>query len=131
MTMPFDATAQLNKLKTIWFAQVVHDCERAAQLIDSLADPEEGDEREVHDELHRIFHDMSGQAGLFGYLLLASLASRFCAYWRDVGHLGAHEKAVARAHIVAARFVLDRQMEGNCGEAGQAIMAKLDKLLAA
>ncbi len=130
MNMPFDATAQLSKLKTIWLTQIEHDCGRAMELMDTLADPE-GDEREVHDELHRIFHDMSGQAGLFGYPLLGSMAGRFCAYWRDAEHLGKHEQAVARAHIMAARFVLDHQMEGSGGEPGQAIMAKLDALIAA
>jgi hypothetical protein len=125
-----DATAQLSKLKTIWLTQVVHDCDRAAELLDSLTGPE-GDEEEVREELHRIFHDMTGQAGLFGYPLLSSVAARFCGYWRGVRHLGGHEKAVARAHVLAARFVLDRHLEGGGGEAGQAIIAKLDALLAA
>ena len=130
MTLPFDTAAQLSKLKNVWHTQVVHDCERAAQLIDSLSGPE-ADEVDVREELHRIFHDMQGQAGLFGYPLLASLATRFCGYWRGVEHMGSQETAVARAHIVAARFVLDRNLEGCGGQAGQAIMAKLDALLAA
>jgi hypothetical protein len=130
MTMPYDTTAQIAKLKNVWLTQVVHDCERAAQLIDSLNSPE-ADAVEVREELHRIFHDMSGQAGLFGYPLLASLATRFCRYWRDVETPGKQEAAVARAHITAARFVLDRHLEGNGGDTGQAIIAKLDALLAA
>lgn len=130
MTLPFDTTAQLSKLKEIWFAQAAQDCERAVLLIDSLASPER-DEIEVRDELYRIFHDLSGQAGLFGYPLLASLATRFCAYWRGVQGLGSHEAAVARSHVMATRFVLDRHLEGNGGDAGEAILKKLDSLLAA
>jgi hypothetical protein len=123
-----DASQELAELKQIWLDQAHEDSDKVATMIKAY-EQAPADHPQFPDELYRLFHDMQGQAGLFGYALLATLGGRLCLYWRGVkGLIGPAELPVVRAHVVALRFVLDRKLEGNGGQAGQAILAKLDTL---
>lgn len=125
-------SAQMAELKQIWFTQAEADCEQISQLIETLAQsPHTGDE--TCENLYRIFHDMQGQAGVFGYPLLATLGSKFCRFWRGVKVKEAatpEDINVAQAHLLALRFILEKRLEGCGGAAGQTIMEKLDAIVA-
>lgn len=126
-----DASQELEELKQIWLDQAQEDSDKVATMITAY-EQAPAEHPQFPDELYRVFHDLQGQAGLFGYALLATLGQRLCAYWRGIkGQIGPEELPVARAHLVALRFVLDRKLEGNGGQAGQAILAKLDALTGA
>lgn len=80
-------------------------------------------------DLHRIAHDFKGQAGQFGLDLLASIGDRICT--RLIAHSASpadHLLPVIKAHFVAARFVAIKQIPGDGGDAGQAILQRLDNL---
>jgi hypothetical protein len=126
-----DTSGELEELKQIWFDQAREDSDKVATMI-AAYELAPADHPQFPDELYRLFHDLQGQGGMFGYPLLATLGARLCAYWRGIkGQIGAAELPVARAYLVAMRFVLDRKLEGNGGQAGQAILAKLDALTGA
>jgi hypothetical protein len=123
-----DPSDELGELKLMWLDQTL---EASSQITAVAAAYEHAPAEypQFSQELYRIFHDLQGQAGLFGYGLLGTLGGRLCAYWRGVnGQIGSEELPVVRAHLVALRFVLDRKLEGDGGQAGQAILAKLDAL---
>lgn len=123
-----DANQELEELKQIWLEQAEKDSEAITALI-AAYEQSPSAHPQFPDEIYRLFHDMQGQGGLFGYALLATLGGRLCAYWRSVkGAIGPQELPVIRAFLVALRFVLDRKLEGDGGQAGQAILAKLDAL---
>ncbi len=122
-----DTSQELEELKQIWFHQAKEDSDKITAMI-AAYEQAPGEHPQFPQEVYRLFHDMQGQAGLFGYALLATLGGRFCGYWRGIkGELGTQELPVVRAYLVALRFVLERQLVGNVGEAGQAILAKLDR----
>lgn len=124
-----NANQELEELKQIWLDQALEDSDRVATLI-AAYELAPAEYPQFPQELYRLFHDLQGQAGLFGYALLATLGGRLCSYWRGIkGQIGPKELPVVRAHLVALRFVLDRKLEGNGGPAGQAILAKLDALM--
>jgi hypothetical protein len=120
----------MKELKDAWLAQAPLDCQRGIELIEALNNPGAA-EPEIREEILRIFHDMQGQAGLFGYPVLAALGKQFCAYWRGVQAIGPDEADVVRAHIAAVRLILEQHLEGSGGQTGQAIIAKLGQLVAA
>ncbi len=121
-TQPDDT---LQELKLIWFEQVQDECRDLAEALSALE--REALQPPLAEELYRIFHDLQGQAGLFGYSLLATVSARFCVYWRNHnGKIGPQQLPVVRAHIVAARSLLHRKLEGNGGPDGTAILAELD-----
>lgn len=65
-------------------------------------------------KIFTIMHDLKGQAGTFGYFLLAEIASSACEYIRDVvepptpGQMG-----VLRLHLMVSLFVVDKDVKGN------------------
>jgi hypothetical protein len=126
-----NANAQLAELKCIWLEQATEDCKRIIQIVNS-AEQEEANKKTAAEEVHQLFHDLQGQASLFGYPLVADLSKSFCAFWRGAkANLGSQELGVASAHILAVQFILDRQVEGQGGATGQAITEKLTSLIAA
>lgn len=130
MAMPQSVSSQMEELKNDWFAQVDSDLRRSAELIEVLEQPNAPNPAETSEELFRVFHDLKGQAPVFEYALLASVATKFCTHWR---HLGAGPNAqdlhIARAHVVAARFILEKRLEGCGGTAGPSIMAQLNAII--
>lgn len=131
MSQPAADTAnEIAELAKIWLAQVKEDCGAAERLAESIADPE-ADRSEIAQELYRVFHDMQGQAGLFGYPLLAKIGSRFCKYWRAKQNIGESDVVLVQAHLKAMRFVLERDIQGEGDAAGEAILNKLDDIIVA
>ncbi len=129
MQTTIDTSQELEELKQIWLYQAKEDSDKIAAMI-AAYEQAPGEHPQFPQEVYRLFHDMQGQAGLFGYALLATLGGRFCGYWRRVeGDLAARELPVVRAYLVALRFVLERNLVGNGGEAGQAILVKLDTVM--
>lgn len=123
-----DVSNELEELKQLWLDTAQED---SLKIVTMAAAYEQApaEHPQFPQELYRVFHDLQGQAGLFDYGLLATLGSRLCGYWRKVkGQIGPEELPVVRAHVVALRFVLDRKLDGNGGQAGQAILAKLEAL---
>ena len=86
------------------------------------------------DELRAIFevmHNVKGQGGSFGYGLLTDIAGSLCDYIRQGGG-AADEKQlkVIAAHFIALDFVLEKNIQGDGGDIGVQLKAKLDKLIA-
>ncbi|MEJ2124525.1 MAG: hypothetical protein P8Y47_06845 [Alphaproteobacteria bacterium] len=126
-----NANAQLAELKCIWLEQATEDCKRIIEMVNSACQGE-CDATATAEEVHHLFHDLQGQASLFGYPLVADLSKNFCAYWRQAKtNLGTQELGVASAHVLAIQFIIDRQVEGQGGATGQTITEKLTALIAA
>jgi hypothetical protein len=80
-------------------------------------------------ELHGVAHNLKGQAGTFGFTLLSQLAGKLCEYIRTrAAGLQAGNLPVLRAYHAALKFVLSKRLEGDGGEAGRAILAKIASL---
>lgn len=123
--------AQLAELKDAWYDIALKECIDVNQSIDAVGQPE-ANKSAIADDVYRVFHDMKGQAGLFEYPLVAELSTRFCTYWRGAkATAGVREFGVARAHLLAVRFILERRIEGCGGDVGEAILAKLATLTGA
>jgi hypothetical protein len=130
MTTTLSSSPQMEALKIDWLAQIDTDLRMAGDLIETMAEPGLSSLTETSEAVFRVFHDIQGQAAVFNYALLASVATKFCAYWRPIKSSPApHNIPVARAHLVAARFILDRRLEGCGGPTGPSIMAKLDAMI--
>jgi PAS domain S-box-containing protein len=77
-------------------------------------------------EIFRAAHDCKAQARMFGFTLMAQIASRLCDAFRSHdGPLTPDEQAMARAHIRAILDIAARRIEGDGGCEGRAIRARL------
>jgi chemotaxis protein histidine kinase CheA len=71
--------------------------------------------------LFRIAHDMKGQAGTFGYPLITHVANSLC---RLIEHAPG-DFPLMEAHVDAIGQIIDRKLDGECGEDGRRILRSL------
>jgi len=82
----------------------------------------------VFAQLYRYAHDMKGQGATFGYGLITQIGEALCRLTagRDTGSDA--EISLLRAHLAAARRILNERLENNGGAAGERIMERLAQL---
>lgn len=79
----------------------------------------------------RVGHDLKGQGTSFGYPLITRIGHSLCALTRD--RVLAYEMRhleLAQAHIDAIELVLTKTIKGDGGQAGAALVAKLEQRVA-
>lgn len=77
------------------------------------------------ERLYRLAHDMKGQGATFGYSLITQIGEALCRLTADRDGGGEGDVAVLRAHIDAAKRVIDERLDDGAGEAGKRIMEHL------
>ena len=94
------------------------------QKIDAL---EKGQGRldEVMDYIRREIHNIKGQGSSFGYQLMTNIGGSLCDYIRDCEPTSEAGLKVIEAHLAALEFVIDREIKGDGGDAGQGLIDKL------
>tara|TARA_R110000787_G_scaffold5473_5_gene19976 strand:- start:576 stop:1055 length:480 start_codon:yes stop_codon:yes gene_type:complete len=94
-----------------------------------------GDPAGLHDVSKQLFttmHDLKGQAGTFGFDLLSEIGGSLCEHLRDMTEPPPPKQAeIMRLHIMAAMFVLDRNLTGNDRQIWDQFRTKRDALIAA
>ena len=80
--------------------------------------------------LHNFAHNLKGQGGSFGYLLVTRIAQSLCELVPDdIGRLPTPDAVpLIRAHLDALRLVLAERLTGQGGEAGRTLLARLAAL---
>jgi chemotaxis protein histidine kinase CheA len=75
-------------------------------------------------------HDIKGQAGTFGYDLLAEIAESACDFGRNLTVAPTSEQAaILRLHVVAAQFVVGRNIKGDDREVWDQFRTKRDAMI--
>ena len=119
---------RLDALKQAWLISAVADL---TALVEAIERTENGacSPADGLRQIHRLAHDLKGQAGQFGFDLLSKIAASLCLciYTKECNS-AAPSLAVVRAHHVALDYVLSRRKEGDWEDSGAAIMAKLNLL---
>ena len=115
----------LEALKPGWLAQAERDLAQVDKLLESMTRAGAALPMQSK-QLHGIVHNLKGQAGTFGFALLSQIAATLCQIIREhAGELVPAYLPILRAHHAALKFVLLRRLEGDGGDAGLAILAKL------
>ncbi len=77
-----------------------------------------------------IMHDIKGQAGTFGYNLLAEIGESACEFGRNLTVPPTSEQAaILRLHVVAAQFVVGRNITGDDTVVWDQFRAKRDAMI--
>ena len=117
--------AALGGLKAGWLVQAEVDLTEIATVIAAMANPN-AIMPALSKQLYGVAHNIKGQAGTFGYLLMSDIAGKLCVYLRERGAaLAATDGPLLRAHHASLSFVLSKRLEGDGGPAGRAILEKL------
>lgn len=74
-------------------------------------------------DIYRLAHDLKGQGSTFGHELVTRIAQGLCILIREGGSCNGPSFAKhATAHCEALRAVLDKDIRGDGGEHGQALL---------
>lgn len=81
--------------------------------------------------LFRVGHDFKGQGTSFGYPLITKIGHSLCILTRDRAlDYQAQHLELATLHIDAIELVLTKNIKGDGGQAGAALVAKLEQRVA-
>lgn len=82
-------------------------------------------------EIFGVSHNVKGQGSSFGFQLMTHIGGSLCDYIREGGPASKAKLKVIDAHLSALEFVLERQIKGDGGDAGQGLLDKLKEYVAA
>lgn len=87
---------------------------------------------DVSKKIFTTMHDLKGQAGTFGFVLLSEIGGSVCEYLRDSTQPPTPEQAeFLSLHIMAALFVIERNLTGDDRQIWTQFRTKRDALIAA
>jgi HPt (histidine-containing phosphotransfer) domain-containing protein len=85
-----------------------------------------GFERDSPAALFEAAHDIKGQAPLFGYGLVAAIATALADMTRGRGALEPARRAGVQAHVEALEALVANDIQGGGGDLGRDLLAELE-----
>ncbi len=79
-------------------------------------------------DIYSVCHNIKGQGGSFGYDLITHVGKSLCDYIHDAGSASERKLKVVEAHLTALKFIIDRDIQGDGGQVGKQLQAKLSSL---
>ena len=79
--------------------------------------------------IFRVAHEIKGQGGSFGYDLMTLIGNQLCHFVEELAEAGPSEVEVIGLHLDALKLVMAKQMRGDGGRAGQALLQGLEKVV--
>lgn len=81
------------------------------------------------ERVHRIAHDMRGQAGTFGYDLITTIGSSLCDYIEEAEDPARLDPEALQIHVDSLRAVLKGRVTGDGGKLGRELLAGVQALV--
>lgn len=103
----------------------VRDAFRAA-LPRDVARIRDGFDQNSPDAVFRPAHDIKGQAPLFGYGLVAAVATRLTELTRSHSTFDPARRACVQAHVEALETLVANDIKGGGGDLGRALLSELE-----
>ena len=100
------------------------------EIRDLFSPSEEGDPEEVMQELRKFAHNFTGQGASFNFPLISEIADLLHHYLHACGSYPALRREVVEAYFDAVQEVLDKELSGDGGDEGRAILARLQGVTA-
>jgi hypothetical protein len=79
-------------------------------------------------DIYAVCHNIKGQGGSFGYGLITDVGKSLCDYIHEGGSASERKLKVVEAHLTAIKFIIDRDIQGDGGDVGKQLQAKLQAL---
>ena len=99
-------------------------------VLDSLAKAKDSqpDNASHLRDIYSVCHNIKGQGGSFGYDLITHVGKSLCDYIHDTGSASERKLKVVEAHLTAIKFIVNRDIQGDGGDVGKQLQAKLRSL---
>lgn len=76
-----------------------------------------------------ISHDIKGQGGSFGYLLMTAIGNELCRFIEARETVGPGDVEVIRLHIDAMKVVIADRLRGDGGDRGESLLIGLQQVI--
>ena len=86
--------------------------------------------KEAREAVFNASHDIKGQAGSFGYILITDIANHLCRFLEKVDVIEKKHLDVIGFHVEAMKIAEAKNMKGNGGPAGQKLLDGLKGVVA-
>lgn len=119
----------INDMKGSYIEWVAEDFKKVeAAYKDLIAG--EGDRQAHLDKIFAVSHDIKGQGGSFGYDLVTQIGNHLCRLIERFGENNPDEleNEAIKIHIDAMKLVIAKDLSGDGGEAGKAILTGIEKM---
>lgn len=104
------------------------DLRKLEQGFNALKASDEGG-KELLGAIFRVAHEIKGQGGSFGYDLMTLIGNQLCHFVEELAEAGPTEIQVIGLHVDALKIVMVKQMRGDGGQAGRALLRGLDQVV--
>lgn len=84
---------------------------------------------ELKDDIFGIAHNVKGMGTSFGFPLMTDLGTTLCHYLQNLPENTAVSITVVDAHMKAMQVILDNKIEGDGGEMGRKLKARIDEII--
>ncbi|WP_421779687.1 hypothetical protein [Kiloniella litopenaei] len=78
-------------------------------------------------EIHRISHNIKGQAATFSYPLLSLAAKSLCHFIQENAEKAGERLDLIEAHVNTMRIILTQKLKGDGGQEGQGLITALEQ----
>jgi len=130
MPHPKTAADPADELHALYFEAALQDVATLEALLAALGDdPAAWAAAQRH--MREIAHNIHGQGSSFGYPLMTRVGHSLSRLLKAIGPEGAPDLALLGAHVKVLRTVLDKDIRGDGGELGAALVARLEALVEA
>ncbi|WP_162938188.1 Hpt domain-containing protein [Kiloniella sp. EL199] len=86
----------------------------------------QGDRAKCIKEIHRIGHNIKGQAATFSYPLLSLAAKSMCHFIQENSEIASERLDLIEAHVNTMRMIIAQKIKGDGGKEGQGLITALE-----
>ncbi len=124
------AEKAIDELQSDYLDQARADLAEIDRAIERAKSGPKGGLDEALREVHRIAHEMRGQAGTFGYRLITQIGTSLCNYIEAAEDMDSVQLQAIEIHADAMRAVISQNIVGEGGATGKEFLAGMQDLVA-
>ena len=124
------ASDALAALQEEYVGQARDDLKQIEALLDQARDASAEERAALMATIHRVAHDLRGQAGTFGYDLVTIIGTSLCNYIDDADEVQAAQFKAVEIHVDAMKAVIAGQIQGDGGATGKALLSGMQAMVA-
>lgn len=106
------------------------DLENLGEVVATLKVSDTADQKDHLKRIFAIAHDMKGQGGSFGFVLITTFGDMLCKYVDKLESATPAQIEVIALHLHAMQVVVSKSMKGDGGPAGAELLKGLDLVAA-
>ena len=129
-TVEEQAQAMVSALKGEYLERVKSELAILEKAVDSIRKGAPEERGGALRTLSHISHEITGQAGTFGFELITTIGNSLCEFVAELDDPTANDLKAIEIHADAIRVVISQKIQGSGGEIGQHLLTGIEAMVA-